>query len=93
MITEKEALSSLKNQLHEIEGLRRSHSRSAKHTKWVTDTLYILQEIFGQNSTIYQTFALLRWDVHVLGAVSLSMTCAGLMRYWKAFDIKVILKI
>lgn len=57
-----EAIKSLKEKILEIKILHTVTRFSAKHTKWVSDTLYLLEDIFGTNSRIFITFASLTWQ-------------------------------
>jgi hypothetical protein len=52
----------LKKSLDQIDSLKESHKSSCKHTKWHLDTLNLLEEIFGDKSTIYIDFARLTWQ-------------------------------
>jgi hypothetical protein len=56
-----EAIELLRQQIKEIDLLEDSTVYSAEHTKWLTDTLYLLEEIFGKNSRIYTAFATMSW--------------------------------
>lgn len=50
------------NTLKGIKGLRNEYPHSANHVKWLSDTLYLLEDIFGRNSRIYLTIASLTWQ-------------------------------
>jgi DpnII restriction endonuclease len=63
LITEDKAIKLLGNQIKEINEIRKGYARSSIHTIWITDTLYILEEIFGRKSRIYISFNFLRWDI------------------------------
>lgn len=47
--------------IKDIEKLRKSYSFSTEHTRWISNCLYFLEDVFGQNSRIYITFANLPW--------------------------------
>lgn len=55
------AIKSIKNQINEISNLRKGTHLSTAHTKWLSDTLYLLEDIFGENSRIYLSFGALQW--------------------------------
>jgi len=57
----KTAIKSIQNQITEIKHLQRGTRFSSEHIKWWTDTLYLLEDIFGENSRIYLSFANLSW--------------------------------
>jgi len=57
----KTAIKSIQNQITEIKNLQRNARFSAEHVKWVSDTLYLLEDLFGENSRIYLSFAKLPW--------------------------------
>jgi hypothetical protein len=54
-------IKSLQNQIYEIKNLQKGTHLSAAHTKWLSDTLYLLEDIFGENSRIYLSFSVLQW--------------------------------
>lgn len=56
------AIQALQDSINEINFLKRSQRFSARHTKWVASTLYLLEEIFGRSSRLYITFARLPWE-------------------------------
>jgi len=57
-----EEIQLLEKSLDQIDGLKASHKFSCEHAKWRLDTLYLLEEIFGEKSRIYIAFALLTWQ-------------------------------
>lgn len=59
---EKEAISELKKTITEISRLEQSTRYSAEHTKWVSDTIFLLEDVFGRNSRLFITFARLKWQ-------------------------------
>lgn len=56
------AIKSICSQIDEIKKLQRGIRFSAEHIKWWTDTLYLLEDIFGENSRIYLSLANLSWQ-------------------------------
>lgn len=62
-MNEKESIKYLQKQINEIKIFIKEGPFSTKHTKWVSDTLFLLEDIFGQNSRIYLTFASLNWKI------------------------------
>ena len=56
-----EALNSLNLAIEEIDNLKVLKSNSAEHIRWLSNTLRLLKEVFGQNSTYYQTLQHLSW--------------------------------
>lgn len=59
--TQDAAVSELKALIAEIPRLRTGQRFSADHTGWVMRTLAFLEQVFGQNSRYYLSFATLRW--------------------------------
>jgi len=57
----KSAIKSIQTQIKKIEGLSKQYNKSSDHTKWLLDTIDILEEIFGEGSTIYRSFVLITW--------------------------------
>lgn len=55
------AIKSLQNLISDIDDLQDSYALSSEHTKWITNSLYTLEEIFGQNSRIFKSFAIIPW--------------------------------
>lgn len=62
MLDQRAAIRSLRDLFKEIDDLEDSHLNSAKHIKWKSNTLYLLEDIFGRNSRIFMTFATLTWQ-------------------------------
>lgn len=61
-MNEKDAINELKQLISEIDNLEDSTRYSAEHTKWVTDTLYYLEDVFGRQSRLYGTFSRFTWQ-------------------------------
>jgi hypothetical protein len=59
---DEDAIRLLKESLDQIDSLKESHKSSYEHTKWNLDTLHLLEEMFGDKSTIYIKFSLLTWQ-------------------------------
>jgi hypothetical protein len=57
-----EAIESLKRAINEIQKLNLSYPFSSEHIKWVSDTLFLLEEIFGRRSRIFLTFQNFSWQ-------------------------------
>jgi len=51
----------LQKMIKDTSKLRKSYSHSTEHTRWISNCLYLLEDIFGENSRIYITFANLPW--------------------------------
>lgn len=63
MMDNETAIQLLQNAIDKVpELLAKSHLRSSDHIQWISDTLYLLEEIFGDNSRIYISFASLSWQ-------------------------------
>src|SRR2546425_3148474 len=58
----KTALKSIQNQIDEIKNLQRRARFSSGHIKWWSDTNYLVEDIFGENSRIYLSFSNLSWQ-------------------------------
>ncbi len=58
------AIQALENLIRNISLLRKVAPLSAEHTRWVTNSLYLLEDIFGKNSRIYRSFGSLEWRYH-----------------------------
>jgi hypothetical protein len=58
----KEAIRLLKKSAEQTEDLKESFAFSKQHTKWISDTLYLLEEVFGRKSRIFISFAGLQWQ-------------------------------
>lgn len=59
---DKGAIQLLEKSAKQIDTLKMSSSFSKEHTKWLSGTLYLVEEIFGKNSRIYINLALLTWQ-------------------------------
>ncbi len=59
--TKETALKQLDSLIEEIDKLSRQGRCSSEHMRWVMNTLSFLEEVFGQNSKYYQTFASFTW--------------------------------
>lgn len=55
------AIGKLQELIDEIERLRNTVARSEEHTKWLTNALYLTEEVFGRRSRIYLSLAHLPW--------------------------------
>jgi hypothetical protein len=55
------ALNALGNSIRNIGLLRKVEPLSSEHVRWVLDTRLLLEEIFGQGSTIYGSFSNLKF--------------------------------
>ncbi len=55
------ATNALGNSIRAIRLLRKVEPLSSEHMRWILDTRYLLEEIFGQGSRIYRTFANLKF--------------------------------
>jgi hypothetical protein len=59
---DREAIQLFEKSLKQIDVLKQSYNLSTEHTKWLSDTLYLVEEIFGKKSRIYINLALLTWQ-------------------------------
>ena len=59
--TKEEALNTLRELADEVDELKRSKIHSVEHTKWLTKCLDTLEEIFGNKSRYFLSFASLSW--------------------------------
>lgn len=59
--TKNEALDYLDSRITEIESLKRVGRFSAAHTRWITNTLVFLEEVFGINSYYHANIKSLSW--------------------------------
>ena len=59
--TKESALAELRSLADLVDCLSAAPRLSAEHTRWVGRTLAFLEEVFGQNSRYYATFASLPW--------------------------------
>jgi len=57
-----EAIKLLEKTDKRIDDLEKNYGFSKEHIRWMSDTLYLLEEIFGRNSRIFITFAGLSWQ-------------------------------
>jgi hypothetical protein len=57
-----EAIKLLEKTAKQIDDLKKNRAFSKEHVKWMSDTLYLLEEIFGRKSRIFYTFADLPWQ-------------------------------
>lgn len=62
MISKSTAIRDIRQKIKQIDELHDAEPKSAKHIKWLSDTLYLLEDIFGQNSRIYLNFASINWQ-------------------------------
>ncbi len=56
------AINALENAIRNINLLRKVAPFSSEHVRWMVDTKLLLEEIFGQSSTIYLNFVNLKYD-------------------------------
>ena len=59
--TTESAISELDKLIGEIDGLKNERRRSANHVRWCVGTLEFLEQVFGQNSRMYLSFAEIKW--------------------------------
>jgi len=59
--TKEEALKSLSLLVEQVPELKHENRNSANHMRWLANSLRILEEVFGQNSTYYQTLKYFTW--------------------------------
>jgi len=63
-MTEGEALEQLDAAIQEIRGLEKQHkSHTDRHVKWLVNTSYLLDDIFGRNSGIFHNFQRLTYRI------------------------------
>jgi hypothetical protein len=62
--TQTSAIAEVSNLASSIDKLQRVRRFSADHTRWVLRTRTFLEEVFGLNSTYYQTFVALPWEAN-----------------------------
>lgn len=60
-MNKKTAIKSIRELISGIAPLRKRYYLSSEHTKWLTNSLYVIEDVFGVNSRIYATFANLPW--------------------------------
>ncbi len=61
-MNDKEAIQLLEKSSKEADKLIQYTAFSPQHIKWITDSLFLLEEIFGRNSRIFATFKQLKWQ-------------------------------
>ena len=59
--TKETALIELSNLINEISNLSSLRRYSSDHTRWIAKTMTLLEEVFGENSKYYLTFADYQW--------------------------------
>lgn len=64
MTAASDAIDQLQAAIATIPSLRRGFPFDANHTRWVANTLAVLEEIFGQRSRYTGTFAKFTWQFH-----------------------------
>lgn len=57
-----EAIKLLEKTAKQIDDLEKKTAFSKEHIKWTSDTLYLLEEILGRESRIFNTFAEFSWQ-------------------------------
>lgn len=57
-----EAIRLLEKTANQIDNLKKNEAFSKEHIKWVSDTTYLLEDVFGRNSRIFKAFCDLRWE-------------------------------
>ncbi|HEV3074701.1 MAG TPA: hypothetical protein VHB47_09820 [Thermoanaerobaculia bacterium] len=60
--TKELALAELRSLISQIEGLKPLRRFSSQHIRWVTNTLRVLEEVFGGASRYFQSFAQIPWS-------------------------------
>jgi hypothetical protein len=60
--TQTSAIAEASSLASSVDNLRHVRRFSAEHTRWVLRTRILLEEVFGLNSTFYQTFVALPWE-------------------------------
>lgn len=58
-LTKQIAINVIQKQIKKIEKIKKQHSGSTDHTKWILETLEILEDIFGKDSRIYKNFGVI----------------------------------
>ncbi len=61
-IPQEQAIERLQGLIDEVESLKNSVARSEAHTTWLTNALYLTENIFGRTSRIYLSLASLPWQ-------------------------------
>jgi|GEM_PF-501793 len=59
--TKETALIELSDLINEISNLSSQQRYSSEHTRWIAKTMTLLEEVFGENSKYYLTFADYQW--------------------------------
>ena len=57
-----EAIRLLEKTANQIDNLKMKEAFSKEHIKWVSDTTYLLEDIFGRHSRIFVAFCNLPWE-------------------------------
>ena len=60
--TKESASAELRSLIDEIPDLMKQRGHCAEHTRWVARTLRALEQVFGQKSRYYLSFAYLKWS-------------------------------
>ena len=60
-ISQEQAIKRLQELIDEVESLKNNVARSEAHTKWLTNALYLTENVFGRTSRIYLSLADLPW--------------------------------
>ena len=60
-ISQERAIEKLQELIDEVESLKNAAARSEAHTKWLTNALYLTENVFGSRSRIYLSLADLPW--------------------------------
>jgi uncharacterized protein (TIGR02391 family) len=71
------AISALENLIRNINLLQKVSAFSSEHTRWVINSLQILEDLLGKSSPIYSGFASLRWQYH--GSIVAPQSFAGVV--------------
>jgi hypothetical protein len=61
-ISQEQAIERLQKLIDEVDSLKNSVAFSEAHTKWLTNALYLTENIFGRTSRIYLSLASLPWQ-------------------------------
>jgi hypothetical protein len=61
-ISQERAIEKLQELIDEVESLKNAVARSEAHTKWLTNALYLTENVFGRTSRIYLSLASLSWQ-------------------------------
>ncbi len=60
-ITQEQAIETLQKLIDEISSLKMERAASAKHSRWLVNTLAITEQVFGEHSTIHLSICALPW--------------------------------